>query len=51
VSRRVREAEQRATELLRIHRDKLNRLAALLRDKETIDGAAVGRTPPRAPMP
>ncbi len=41
----------RSTELLRTHRGKLDRLAALLREKETIDGAAVGRTPPRNPMP
>jgi cell division protease FtsH len=54
VARLIREAEQRATELLGTHRDKLDRLAALLREKETIDGAAVyalvGRTPPQPPL-
>ncbi|MGH9058113.1 MAG: ATP-dependent metallopeptidase FtsH/Yme1/Tma family protein, partial [Acidimicrobiales bacterium] len=52
VARLVREAEAWAIELLRTHRDELDRLAALLRDKETIDGAAVyelvGRPAPQA---
>lgn len=53
VARLVREAEQRATELLRTHRDELDRLAELLREQETIDGAAVyelvGRPVPQSP--
>jgi cell division protease FtsH len=41
VSRLLREAEQRAIELLRAHRADLNRLVELLLDQETVDGAAV----------
>jgi cell division protease FtsH len=38
VARLLREAEQRATELLRTHRDALDRIVALLLEKEVIDG-------------
>jgi cell division protease FtsH len=38
VARLVREAEQRATELLRAHRDEMDRVVDLLLEKETIDG-------------
>jgi cell division protease FtsH len=38
VARLLREAEQRATELLRTHRDALDRVVALLIEKEVIDG-------------
>jgi len=41
VARLLREAEQRATGLLRDHRDALARLVELLLDQETVDGAAV----------
>jgi cell division protease FtsH len=41
VARMLREAEAHAVELLRTHRDALDRLAALLLEKETVDGTAV----------
>ncbi|HTW98170.1 MAG TPA: cell division protein FtsH, partial [Acidimicrobiales bacterium] len=41
VERLLREAEQRATELLNGHRAELERLAALLVEQETVDGAVV----------
>jgi cell division protease FtsH len=41
VARILREAEARAIELLRTHREALDRLAALLLEKETVDGSAV----------
>ncbi len=43
VSRLVREAEQRAVELIRSHRPELEQLVDLLLEKETVDGAAVYR--------
>ncbi|MCX4095855.1 ATP-dependent zinc metalloprotease FtsH [Nocardia sp. alder85J] len=55
VSRLLRAAERRAIELVRSHRDTLQRLVDLLLDTETVDGAAVygllGRAVPddRAP--
>jgi cell division protease FtsH len=39
VARLLREAEQRATELLRTHREQFDRVAAALLEHETIDGA------------
>ena len=51
VSKLLREAEQRALELLRAHRDALDRLTALLLERETVDGTDVdeilGRIPGR----
>ena len=51
VARLLREAEQRALELLRAHRDALDRLTALLLERETVDGTDVdeilGRVPGR----
>jgi cell division protease FtsH len=44
VSRLLIEAERRATELLTTHRDALDRLIALLLEKETIDGNEVYAT-------
>ena len=41
VSRLLREAEQRATDLLKQHREHLDRLVDLLIEKETVDGAEV----------
>ncbi|WP_045878349.1 ATP-dependent zinc metalloprotease FtsH [Pseudofrankia sp. DC12] len=41
VARILREAEARAIDLLRTHREALDRLAALLLEKETVDGSAV----------
>jgi cell division protease FtsH len=41
VARLVREAEQRAVELIRSHRPELEQLVDLLLEKETVDGAAV----------
>ncbi len=41
VSRLLREAEQRAVDMLREHRDALDRLSALLVYHETIDGSVV----------
>jgi cell division protease FtsH len=41
VSRLLREAEERAVELLRAHRVELSGLVDLLLDRETVDGAAV----------
>jgi len=43
VSRLLRDAERRATELLKQHRNDLDRLADLLVDQETVDGSAVYR--------
>jgi cell division protease FtsH len=41
VSRLLRQAEQRATDLLSTHHEALYRLIDLLQDKETVDGAEV----------
>ena len=41
VARLLREAEQRAVEILKAHRDVLDRLVDLLVAKETVDGSAV----------
>ena len=53
VSRLLRDAETRAGDLLRAHRDELDRLVELLLDQETVDGAAVygliGRAEPSEP--
>jgi cell division protease FtsH len=53
VSRLLREAEERATDVLSTHRDDLDRLIALLLEKETVDGSEVyamlGRPEPSAP--
>jgi cell division protease FtsH len=43
VSRLLREAEERAVSLIRDHHDELCKLAALLIEKETVDGAEVYR--------
>jgi cell division protease FtsH len=43
VSRLLREAEERAISLIRDHHDELCKLAALLVEKETVDGAEVYR--------
>jgi cell division protease FtsH len=43
ISRLLREAEQRAVELIRSHRGELDRLVALLTENETVDGEAVYR--------
>ena len=43
VARILREAEERAIGLLRSHRDALEALAAVLLEKETVDGSAVLR--------
>jgi cell division protease FtsH len=43
VSRLLREAEQRAVDLLRSHRSELDQLVSLLLEHETVDGAAVYR--------
>jgi cell division protease FtsH len=43
VARLVREAEQRAVELIRSHRPELEQLVDLLLEKETVDGSAVYR--------
>ncbi|MEU3166389.1 ATP-dependent zinc metalloprotease FtsH [Streptosporangium sp. NPDC006930] len=42
VARLIREAEKRAVDLLRVHRGALDRLATILVEKETVDGAVVG---------
>ena len=39
----MREAEQRAVELIRSHRPELEQLVDLLLEKETVDGSAVYR--------
>ncbi len=53
VARLLREAEQRAIELIRTHRAELERLVELLLEQETVDGAAVyliaGLAPERKP--
>ena len=58
VSQLLRQAEQRATELLKEHRAQLDSLVSLLLEKETVDGADVyrltgqpdrGATPPPVP--
>ena len=41
VARLLREAERRATELLKEHREHLDRLTRLLIEQETVDGSAV----------
>jgi cell division protease FtsH len=41
VARLLREAEQRATELLKEHREHLDRLTSLLIEQETVDGSVV----------
>ena len=41
VARLLKEAEKRATELLRDHRGQLNKLVELLLEHETVDGSAV----------
>lgn len=55
VSRLLREAEQRAIDLLQSHRLELDRLTALLLEHETVDGQVVyglvGRPDPAAPEP
>jgi cell division protease FtsH len=43
VSRLLREAEQRAVDLLRSHRSELDQLVSLLLEHETVDGEAVYR--------
>jgi cell division protease FtsH len=50
VSRLLREAEQRALDLLRTHRAALDSLATLLMEKETVDGSTVDDLV-RAPTP
>ncbi len=54
VSRLVSEAEGRAVEIVKAHRDHLEQLVALLLDHETVDGATVyalvGRPQPEAPV-
>jgi cell division protease FtsH len=53
VSRLLREAEQRASQLLTTHRATLDRLTELLLEKEIVDGSEVyaiaGRDRPSAP--
>jgi cell division protease FtsH len=49
VARLLREAEARAIALLRAHRTALDRLAALLREVETVDGAEVEHVLATAP--
>ncbi len=50
VARLVKEAEQRASEILQDHQDVYSRLVALLLERETVDGdqvyALAGRAPP-----
>jgi cell division protease FtsH len=41
VARLLREAEQRATDLLEQHREQLDRLVGILVEQETVDGSAV----------
>jgi cell division protease FtsH len=48
VARMLREAEERAVELVRAHRGELDRLVELLLDQETVDGSAVYRLLGRA---
>jgi cell division protease FtsH len=43
VSRLLREAEQRAVDLIRSHRSELEQLVDLLLEQETVDGSAVYR--------
>ncbi len=43
VARLLREAEQRASELIRAHKDQLDELVALLLEHETVDGGQVYR--------
>ena len=53
VSRLLQEAQERATEVLSTHRETLDRLIALLLERETVDGsevyALVGVPEPAAP--
>ncbi len=54
VSRLLREAEGRATDLLRAHRETLGTVVELLLDRETVDGAdlaALAGMPERLPRP
>jgi cell division protease FtsH len=52
VSKLLRQAEARASELLSSHRDELDRLTELLLERETVDGTDVdeilGRVPGRS---
>jgi cell division protease FtsH len=54
VARLLREADERALDLLRTHRDALDRLADLLLERETVDGTDVdeilGRVPRAEPV-
>ena len=43
MSKLLREAEERAVELLRTHRSELDALVDLLMEKETVDGSDVYR--------
>lgn len=49
VAKLLREAEERATSLLRAHRDALDRLTELLLERETIDGTDVDEILGRVP--
>jgi cell division protease FtsH len=49
VAKLLREAEQRATELLTEHRDALDRLTELLLERETVDGTDVDEVLGRVP--
>jgi cell division protease FtsH len=49
VAKLLREAEQRATELLTEHRDALDRLTGLLLERETVDGTDVDQVLGRVP--
>jgi cell division protease FtsH len=49
VAKLLRQAEQRATELLTEHRDALDRLAGLLLERETLDGTDVDEVLGRVP--
>jgi cell division protease FtsH len=49
VAKLLVEAEQRATELLTSHRDALDRLTELLRERETVDGTDVDQVLGRIP--
>jgi cell division protease FtsH len=51
VSRLLREAHQRATELLQKHRDKLDLLTQLLIERETLDGVEVAAIVKHGRMP
>jgi cell division protease FtsH len=49
VARLLREAEERAADLLRTHRAELEQLAGMLTEHETVDGEAVYRLVGTAP--